>query len=109
MSADNKMWEGHRIIYPELRNSFVQTKEQPFLRPLLDEQKLEILESSIRQAIDASSFITLVLWSKKGPQKKEVIILKQEIKQNGLSLKCRDKADVISYILLRDILDVLEN
>ena len=109
MSADNKMWEGHRIIYPELRNSFVQTKEQPFLRPLLDEQNLEILESSLRQAIDTSCFITLVLWSKQGPQKKEVIILKQEIKQTGLSLKCRDKAGAISYISLHDILDVHKN
>ena len=108
MAADNKMWEGHRIIYPDLRNEFVKTQEQPFLRPALDEQNLEILEKSLCRAFTGKSPVNLILWSPKGPYEKEVIIIKKDPRQKGPSLKCRDKAGNIIDIPLCDILDIAE-
>ena len=106
MTADNKMWEGHRIIYPDLRDEFVKTKEQPFLHPTLDEQNLEILGRKLSLALASKSPVTLVIWSNKSAYEKEVVILKKEAKQKGPSLRCRDKAGDIIYIPLYDIIDI---
>lgn len=30
---DNKMWEGHRIIYPNLRNKYLELQTPSYSRP----------------------------------------------------------------------------
>jgi hypothetical protein len=98
----NKMWEGHRIIYPNLRERFLQSKNEPFPRPYWDEQRLEYLESVLAQALNNSLMVKLTLWHVDGPREKEII----PIQQRGRFLEALDQQGQRLYILLADILDI---
>jgi len=96
------MWEGHRIIYPNLRKIYQESKEVPFPHPYLDEQKLEYLESFLQQAITSSSFVRITIWHQNGSQEKEIAPLQQQ----GNYLKCRNTLGAFENIPLANIIDV---
>lgn len=98
----NKMWEGHRIIYPNLRQKFLQSKKEPFPRPYWDEQRLEYLENLLSQAINHSLMVKLTLWHEEGPEEKEII----PVQQAGRYLEALDKQGQRLFIRLADILDI---
>ena len=106
MAADNKMWEGHRMILPEARDRFTRSVQKAFARPAWDEQRLEELERLLDEALHAKTPVLLTLWSAQGPYKREVVVLKKEIKRGGPVLRCRDKADYAVGIACSDILEI---
>lgn len=105
VAADNKMWEGHRIIYPNLRHEYVKAKESPPPRPLWDEQKKEAIDQLLFPALGSKKSLKLTLWSKTGIYQKEVWLLSKEEQEAG-TLKCLLKEGHIIKIPLADILDI---
>ncbi len=106
---DNKMWEGHRIIYPNLRNKYLELQTPSYSRPLWDEQHLEFLEHQLNRALILKNWITLTISSPQGPLKKEVLAIKIEkcLETRGFVLKCSNTAGNIIKICLADIVDII--
>lgn len=102
MAADNKMWEGHRMLLPQVRDEYTKSKKETFARPTWDEQRLEELECLLHEALETGRWIKLILWSPHGPQEKEVVFLQPA----GSHLKCRDKTGRYCRILFDDILEI---
>lgn len=98
----NKMWEGHRIIYPDLRQKFLRSKKEPLPRPCWDEQRLEYLENLLHQAVNYSLMVKITLWHEEGPREKEII----PVQQAGRYLEALDQHGQRLFIRLADILDI---
>jgi hypothetical protein len=49
--ADNKLWEGHRLIYPELREKVQKQNVQKISPPNHSEDELNKMEEKIKYAI----------------------------------------------------------
>lgn len=100
------MWEGHRIIYPELREKYQKLQKEPFLRPVWDEQALEFLEYTISYVLACKLPVIMTLWTPEGPCQKEVRILKKELRGTVTVLKCRTKDMGTLTVPLSDILGI---
>lgn len=99
------MWEGHRIIYPHLREKVLENKKEPFLRPALDEQELETLNYILKRALDNKYRIQITFWTPYGPEKKDILPLKDE--GRGM-IKCLDSNGQITLIALNEVLEIRE-
>lgn len=61
------MWEGHRIIYPDLREQYLRQDRRTFSRPVWDEQKREEMEYALQSFLAGGGWAVLTLWSPEGP------------------------------------------
>lgn len=52
MSENNKLWEGHRLIYPDYRDKVLEASVPYYTVPLLDEDELAALDRIIKFAMD---------------------------------------------------------
>ncbi|MHB8170497.1 MAG: YolD-like family protein [Thermincolia bacterium] len=48
---DNKLWEGHRLLYPQQRDNWLQDKKTKVPLPNLTEEQMERLEQRVRYAL----------------------------------------------------------
>jgi hypothetical protein len=51
----HKMWEGHRMLLPQARDKFTQSKQESFAHPSWDEQKLDELELLLHEALETGN------------------------------------------------------
>ncbi|NLK01056.1 MAG: YolD-like family protein [Clostridia bacterium] len=48
--SDNKLWEGHRLMLPEMRDEAVELKREKHEKPLLTEERVMEIEIMLREA-----------------------------------------------------------
>lgn len=52
MSENNKLWEGHRLIYPDYRDKVMESGVPQYTVPALDEDALAVLDRLISFALN---------------------------------------------------------
>lgn len=52
MSENNKLWEGHRLIYPDYRDKVMESGIPQYTAPTLDENELAVLDRLISFALN---------------------------------------------------------
>lgn len=104
--ADNKMWEGHRIIYPNLRDKYLESKREVPSRPHRDQQSLDELENTLQEALQTKEWSKFIIWYPEGSR--EMILQPYKIEKWGASfvLYGKDRKGKILKIALEDILDI---
>lgn len=48
---NNKLWEGHRLMYPEMREMIVVDKKEKVNKPTLSEEVLELFDEMLTYAL----------------------------------------------------------
>ncbi len=50
-NRDNKLWEGHRMMYPELREIFRESNKEKVSKPQLSDDAMARIEERIKYAM----------------------------------------------------------
>ncbi|MDA8233864.1 MAG: hypothetical protein M0Z31_03475 [Clostridia bacterium] len=100
---DNKLWEGHRLLYPQQRDNWLQDRKPKVSPPNLTEEQIERLEQRIAYA-QKFQVPLLIRYVDEENQLAEVIAFRLQTKP-GLIICLHDagKPQPISFMRITDI------
>lgn len=95
---NNKLWEGHRLYYPEMRDLIIEGQKEKVSKPQINEEKLMLFDETIRYALNFNHPLLVSYYS--GEQIKECVVLsfkfdkREMVCENGKRIKWLDIVDV---------------
>lgn len=95
---NNKLWEGHRLYYPEMRELVIEGQKEKISKPEVSEERLEQFNETVQYALNFNRPVLVRYYL--GEQIKECIVFSFSIDQgvmvceNGKKLSCLDIVDL---------------
>lgn len=91
---NNKLWEGHRLYYPEMRELVLEGQKEKISKPEISEDILDQFNQKLLYAMNFNRPVLVRYYS--GEQIKECIVLSFKVDrnvmvcENGKKLRCLD-------------------
>jgi hypothetical protein len=95
---NNKLWEGHRLYYPEMRELVLEGQKEKVSKPNLSDEQLQQFDTIINYAIAYKRPVLVRYFS--GDQIKECVVLSFRLSQdlmicgNGKKISCTDIVEI---------------
>lgn len=95
---NNKLWEGHRLYYPEMRDLIVEGQKEKVNKPEISEERLNIFDETVRYALNFNRPVLVRYYSEE--QIKECVVFsfkldaEEMVCENGKKIKCSDILDI---------------